>query len=412
MRSVWALFIVGLLAATVPFVESQAPKVPDPPPVPGKFFTGAVRTPFTKIIESIKSGKSGIYRATTPPPQVIVVPKRLSYWGNNQFGDCVTAESVFAMQDYSTYLFPNGADSAAIFVTDAATIAWARSHGWLNGAGLLEVIHDMQRDGIKDEKGILRKAGMPSSVDFSNEDTLKSAIAQGPVSVAIDHSALPSGAGNKSGWYTFGGRSHSNTDHCVSISSYGPTSELFKAINVTPPTNAPANGYFIYTWSTIGVVDHPWIMNTVVEAWVRNPTVTDLVPPPPPPPTPTTVVVAAPNVTGAVGSPVKISPTASGGVSPYVFLFEYGDGVQDAAGTHTFKDPGSYKITVTAVDSRGQIGTGTCVAAIGTTPIPPGPGPVGVGTITWTINGTTSQYELMPIGTRQRLQEILGPIAP
>lgn len=372
-----------------------------------QFPTGAKPTPFSKIIESIKLGSASIHRAAAAPPQVIVVPKRLSYWGNNQYGVCVTSESVFADAAYSTAL---GIEQ--IFVTDATTIAWARARGWLNGAFLLEVIEAMQRDGIKDEKGILRKAGKPSSVNFGDEEALKSAIAQGPVSIAIASASLPSGAGNKSGWYAFGGRSNRNTDHCVSLSGYGPTSELFKALNVSPPANAPANGYLLFTWSTIGVVDHAWLMNTCVEAWVRNPTVTDLAPPPPPPPLGITVTV--PNVSGGVLTPVKITPTASGGTSPYIFLFEYGDGAQDAAGTHTYQMPGNFTVKVSAVDSKGQVGTGTGIASIGTAPPPP-PGPGGAGTITWTIDGKTSSYELMPLGTRdalKRLQEILGPIAP
>lgn len=405
------LFAFLALAIAAPFGGTQVPPPPKLNPSPAPFPRGAQRTPFSKIIEAVKSGNAGIYRATTPPPQVIVVPKRLSYWGNNQYGDCVTAESVFAIAAYSTFL---GMDE--IFVTDATTINWAQSHGWANGAALLDVIQDMQRDGIKDEKGTVRKAGKPSSVDFSNEDTLKSALAQGPVSIAIDANALPSGAGNKSGWYAFGGRSYPNTDHCVSLSGYGATADLFKALNVTAPANAPTNGYLLFTWSTIGVVDHQWVMNTVVEAWVRNPTTTDLIPPPPPVPPPATVTVSVPNVAGSVGSPVKFAPTASGGTSPYVFLFDYGDAAQDAAGQHTYKANGTYTVKVTAVDSRGQLGTATCTAAIGTSPTPPpGPTPVGAGNISWTINGVMSQYELMPLGTRdaiKKVQDLIGPMAP
>ncbi len=412
MKRTIALAAVALLAF-VPFVAPQSPKI-DPPVIQpaegGQFPTGAIRTSFPKIIESIKSGKSGVYRATIPPPQVITVPKRLSYWGNNQYGMCVTTESIFAIADYSTAL---GIEE--IFVTDANAIAWARARNYLNGAQLLEVMEDMQRDGVKDEKGTLRKTGKPSTVDFSNEDTLKSAIANGPVSIAIDAGALPSGAGNKSGWSAFGGRSHPNTNHCVSLHGYGPTSELFKALGLIAPANAPANGYYLFTWSTVGVVDHAWLMQTCAEAWVRSPTVVDLGPAPPPPPVPSTITVSVANVTGAVGVPVKFSPTASGGSSPFVFLFDYGDATQDAAGQHTYKANGSYTVTVTAVDSKGGLGTGTATAAIGTTPPGPGPGPVGAGNITWTINGVTSQYELMPLGTREALRKVsdlIGPMSP
>jgi hypothetical protein len=53
------------------------------------------------------------------------------------------------------------------------------------------------------------------------------------------------------------------------------------------PAGAPANGY--YTWSTIGVVDHAWIMSTCVEAWTRQPTTVGV--PPLPGPTPSTLAM-------------------------------------------------------------------------------------------------------------------------
>ncbi len=396
MRWLYAAFSLALLTS---FVGTQ------PAPQQNRF-TGAKPTPPARIIQAVKAGLAGIHKPTAPPPQIIVVPKKLSYWGNNQYGCCVTSESVFAIADYSTAI-----GMEEIFVTDAATIAWASKHGWLNGAMLLDVIQDMQADGIKDEKGVLRKAGKPSAVDFGVEESLKSAIAQGPVSIAIASGSLPSGAGNKSGWYSFGGRQNNNTDHCVSLHGYGPTSALFAALNVAPPANAPANGYYLYTWSTIGVVDHAWLMNTCVEAWVRNPTTTDLAPPTP---NPSVITVAVPPAFGGVGVPVKITPTASGGVSPYIFLFDYGDGVQDAAGQHAYATAGTYNVKVTAVDSKGGLGTGTCVATIGSTPPnPPNPPiPVGSGTITWTIGGVTQTFELFPVGTRKQGLEMFGPIAP
>lgn len=388
-----------------------APQAPDPPIIPGKFMTGAKPTPPAKIAESIRAGKATIHRTVAAPSSVIYVPKRMSYLGNNQYGCCVTSESCFSMEAYSVYVgLPK-----QIFITDAAAIAWARSHGWLNGAFLLDVIQDMQKDGIKDEDGILRKAGTPSAVNYSDEATLQSAIAQGPVSIAINASALSSGAGNKSGWYNFGGGAH-GSNHDVSLFGYGPTADLFKALNVAVPPNAPATGYYCYTWSTIGVVDYRWIANTVEEAWVRNPTVTDLAPTPPPPPPPATITVIVPPAFGNPGVPVTITPTATGGTSPYIFLFDHGDGTQDASIQHTYKAAGSYTVTVTAVDSLGRLGVGNCVATIVSTPPPqPPPGPNVAGTITWTINGTTSQYELMPVGTRdafRKLQDLFGPMSP
>lgn len=175
-----ALF-ASLVIGSVSFLPSQE-KGEDKKEAPKqKFQTGGKPTPFPKLVAAIKSGKVGIYRSSTAPPQVIVVPKKLSVWGNNQYGICVTSESCFAVSDYSTYVGLN-----QIFVTEATCIKWAKDRGYLNGAWLLEVIEDMQKDGIKDEFGLLRRAGKASTVDYSNEETLKSAIAQGPLSIAID----------------------------------------------------------------------------------------------------------------------------------------------------------------------------------------------------------------------------------
>ncbi len=374
-----ALFTIMIFVSLAGLAGTQQPgKVPAPPvidpPAPSKFKTGAKPTPPAKIAAAIAAGKATIHRPVAAPPSVIYAPKRMSYLGNDQYGDCVTAESCFSMEAYSVYIgLPK-----QIFITDAAAISWARSHGWLEGAFLLDVIQDMQKDGVKDEDGVLRKAGVPSAVNYSDEESLKSAIAVGPVSVAINASALPSGAGNKNGWYVFGG-GQSGSNHNVCIFGYGPTADLFKTLNVAAPSNAPAIGYYCYTWSTIGVADFPWIKRTVEEGWVRTPTVLDLAPPPPPV---GTITVAVANVSGTVGSPVTFAPVASGGTSPYMFVFDYGDGSQGGSLTHAYKTGGVWKVTVTAIDSRGGLGAGTCTASIGidppTPPLPPGPTPSGL----------------------------------
>lgn len=282
-------FVLPVLFALCGLAPTQEP------PAKKVFFRGAKRTPAAKIAAALASGRAMLHAATVKaPPQVAMVPPRLSMWGNSQYGDCVTAESAAAIAAYSTYVLGG---SKEIFVTEAAVISWARAHGVLNGADLLSVIQEMQADGIKDENGVLRKEGTPSVVDFSNEAVLQSAIAQGPLSIAIAADSLPSGAGNKSGWYAFGSRNDHNTDHCVSLFGYGPTQFLFGQLGVPVPAGAPTNGYLLYTWNTIGVVDHAWIKGTTDEAWLRTPTVVGLSPPPPPPPPDPT-----PNPVGAFGS--------------------------------------------------------------------------------------------------------------
>ncbi len=92
----------------------------------------------------------------------------------------------------------------------------------------------------------------------------------------MDANALPSGAGNKQGWYKFGGRpgQYSNEDHSTALCGYGPASFCFTAVGVPLPAGVDKDKqcYLHFTWGTIGVVDHDWVMSCVSEAWLRNPT--------------------------------------------------------------------------------------------------------------------------------------------
>lgn len=58
------------------------------------------------------------------PPNHIIIPPKLSIWGNDYHGDCVTAEEAFAKACY------NG----EIFISDQEVIGWATQHGVLEGA--------------------------------------------------------------------------------------------------------------------------------------------------------------------------------------------------------------------------------------------------------------------------------------
>src|ERR1035437_3838165 len=68
------------------------------------------------------------------PPTFITVPAHISMWGNDQFGDCVTAEEAFA----------KACNSPEIFIPDADVISWATKHGVLNGAVISNVVQWMQ----------------------------------------------------------------------------------------------------------------------------------------------------------------------------------------------------------------------------------------------------------------------------
>lgn len=237
-----------------------------------RFKTGAKPSPRNKLQSAMP-----FRPIKAPPPQVCYVPQRLDNWGNDQYGDCVTAEEAFKCATYVP----------EIFIPTDVVIQWARRHGVLNGASLTEVLDAMQGDGF--QVGSQRyNSGPYSGVDYGSEATLQGAIAQGPVKIAIASAALPGGAGNNQGWYSFGAHTQGQTDHCVSLCGYGPCSWLFQQLGVPLPAGVPPTkiGYMLYTWSTIGVVDHQWLLSTCDEAWVRIPSTVGVPPLPAPPPPP------------------------------------------------------------------------------------------------------------------------------
>lgn len=240
---------------------------------------GAVRSPAHKLLAAPRHEP-----IANPPAQVAYVPSQLDMWGNNQFGDCVSAEEAFAKACYSP----------EIFVSAQEVERFARQHGYLNGADLVSVLDTMQADGFSEGRFAhkqLYNDGPYSTVDYSSEDALRSALSLGPVKIAIDANALPSGAGNQQGWFALGtGQQFANTDHCVSICGCGSAEYLYSQLDVAMPSSlAGVSGYLVFTWSTIGFVDHPWIMSTCTEAFVRNPTTVAVPPltgPSPPNPAP------------------------------------------------------------------------------------------------------------------------------
>lgn len=204
------------------------------------------------------------FRGAKLPASVLYVPKQLSVWGNNQYGDCVTAEEAFNQ------------GACNVFVPDATVIAWARKYGYLNGAYLEEVMDTMQKNGFP-VGGKTHGIGTYYSVNFANEQTLQEALTVAPVKLGMDADALPNGAGSKQGWYATGGRpgQYTSENHCTSLAGYGPVKTVFSSIGKEVPANWPASSttaYLYFTWGTLGVVDHNWLMSCTMEAFVRNPT--------------------------------------------------------------------------------------------------------------------------------------------
>lgn len=256
--------------------QSTAPRTSPPlwtpPPAGVTFLRGARPSPPHKLLAAQP------FLGIVAPAQFAIVPKQLNMWGNSQYGDCVSAEEAFA----------KACHTPEIFIDEQTVIDWARKNGFLNGADLKEVCDAMEKHGFQ-VGNQLYNDGSAQGVDYSNESVLQAAIAQGNVKIAIDASALPSGAGNQQGWYKFGGGSFRNTDHCTSLSGYGTAGYLFGQLGVPVPSGVDPNKpncYLHFTWSTIGVVDHDWLMGTCTEAWVRSPTTVGVPPLPDPKPDP------------------------------------------------------------------------------------------------------------------------------
>jgi hypothetical protein len=258
-----------------------------------QFQRGAKPTPRHKLAAALPFQ---ITRDQQLPPQVAYVPKQLSYWLNNQYGDCVTAEEAF------------NKDVSGVLISDQEVEQWASANGFLNGANLTDVMDAMAKSGFSQDGSVYSDGGY-TSVDYSNESVLQAALAIAPVKIGLDADALPSGAGNGNGWYKLGGSpgQYTNEDHCVALAGYGPASWLFEQLGASLPSGVDGTKvcYLLFTWSSIGVVDHDWIMSTVGEAWLRNPSTLvngsalpnpgpQPVPPPAPPVPPVPPVPPAP----------------------------------------------------------------------------------------------------------------------
>lgn len=241
--------------------------------------------------------------------ELCIIPPKMTVEGNSTFGDCVTAEEAAAKAAYSILC-----GLAELYVPDDVTVAWARKYGFLDGADLTEVMDQMAKDGLT-VGGVNYKDGPYEAVNYSSEANIQSACAQGPVKIGIDADALSPDAGNGNGWFSMGGSpaSYRTEDHCVAIFGYCKAATLYGALGRAVPAeiNPDKVGYILYTWGTVGFVDHDWIMSTCGEAWVRTPTTVGQspVPTPAPPVPPVPPVPPAPQT--ARVAPVSAPVTGS-----------------------------------------------------------------------------------------------------
>lgn len=193
----------------------------------------------------------------------------MSYWGNDAYGDCVSAEEAFA----------KAAAAPQTFIPEATVVAWAKSNGYLNGAVVTTVLSTMQSNGFSFD-GKIFGDGPHNKVGWSDPATLASAIYNsGPVKIGVSSDDFETYVTpGESGWTMYGYPPNQKEDHCVSLCGYGDTLAalvalfLQRGITVNPPSVMPPGPcYAMFTWNSIGIIDRQSMLNMTYEAWIRNP---------------------------------------------------------------------------------------------------------------------------------------------
>ncbi len=200
------------------------------------------------------------------PPNFLIKPAKISMWGNDVHGDCVTAEEAFA----------KACNNPEIFISDTQVEDWATRHGVLEGAIIADVLTWMQNDGFV-QGSLVYDDGAHFTVDWTNASTLRSAISTGPVKIGVAADQIEGAwrtTNGRTGWCGTGFIPDLNEDHCVSLCGYGPAAWLAEQLGTHLPSgmNATAPCYAMFTWNSIGIIDTPSLLAVTHEAWVRHPT--------------------------------------------------------------------------------------------------------------------------------------------
>lgn len=200
------------------------------------------------------------------PENYIYIPDTLSFWGNNTYGDCCTAEEAFA----------KACNRPEIFISEQGVIEWAQTNGFLNGAIISDVLEKMTTNGFQ-INGSTYNDGQYTSVDWTDDSILQNAISLGPVKIGVAADQLDTAYnnGNKTnGWFAFGFIADTNEDHCVSLCGYGTLTWLAQQFNMQMPNevNGQDIGYALFTWNSIAIIDKKSMLAITHEAWLRNPT--------------------------------------------------------------------------------------------------------------------------------------------
>jgi hypothetical protein len=224
----------------------------------------------------------------TAPATFIRKPQRISSWGNVDYGFggafysiCVAAEEAFA----------KACNDPEIFISDDYLIAWAKKHNLHNGASALGGIKNMQTDGfLHVEK--LYSDGVAWPIDYEDSAALRSAIFEGPVKLGVAADELVKACRSnglftnapQTGWFAVGSpKQTGELNHCVSLCGYGTLSWLALQLGVQVPNgiDGEQQGYAMFTWGSIGIVDEPFLLAIArkdqtgeKQAYLRKPTTT------------------------------------------------------------------------------------------------------------------------------------------
>lgn len=280
--------------------------------------TGAIASPRHLLAGSYP------YRARRAFPEAWgVVPPKLSVWGNDRYGDCVTAEEAGNIAAYAEAM---GVQPPRCLL-DGVVISWCRENRFLNGAVISEVmdaLHPDKKNGLTDAK-VAYFVQSYQTVDWENRADLCSAIFESKscIKIGIASGCLGEAVQGRNGWMVLSTTKSRRIDHCVGLCGYGPLSYLAGLCGVEVPGNADPNQfcYLMFTWGTVGIVSESAMWAMTGEAWVRNPgSVADpAYPTPNPPPDPDPTPGPTPNPGPLPPLPPPIPPTpepAPGPVDP------------------------------------------------------------------------------------------------
>jgi len=218
-------------------------------------FRGAISSPRYQLASAVPHVIAG-----PTPPQLLYNPTKLSFWGRNS----VAAEEAFA----------KACHVPEIFISDEQVEAWAEQHGH-GEATVIEVLDWMMNDGFKQDDRAYDD-GPHFAVNWTNVSILQNAIAHGPIKLGIAANQLERifQSHPKDGWCATGFEDDTKYDHCVSLCGYGTFAWMASQLRVQLPEGiaGATPGYGMFTWGTIGIIDHPSMLAITCEAWLRNPT--------------------------------------------------------------------------------------------------------------------------------------------